>query len=101
MYPIILSFSQVPILTEQLDHALCKLSWAPSGQLLAVGDVDGVLHIFEAGEVRLEGEWLCLWGLYYVWQLECLITNSVLGFVYCLGFAICSLAIKPLNTAVV
>ena len=42
---------QVPILTEQLDRALNKVRWAPTGQLLACGDFEGGIHIYEAGEV--------------------------------------------------
>ena len=96
----------MPILTEQLDHALCKLSWAPSGQLVAVGDVDGTLHVFEAGEVRTDG-WkrggkvVCValqeLGLYYVQQCECLIASVFLRFVCCLGFAVCNCVNKPLK----
>lgn len=41
----------MPILTEGLDIALSKVSWSPNGLLLAVGDVDGNIHIYEAGEV--------------------------------------------------
>ena len=44
--------SQVPLLTEQLDVALSKLRWCSTGHLLACGDTEGRVHIFEAGEVR-------------------------------------------------
>ena len=43
--------SQVPLLTEQLDVALSKLRWCSTGHLLACGDTEGRVHIFEAGEV--------------------------------------------------
>jgi len=42
--------TEVPLLTEQLDVALCKLHWSPSGHHLACGDSEGRVHIFEAGE---------------------------------------------------
>ena len=45
--------SKVPILTEVLDTALSKVQWSPNGQLLAVGDIEGTIHIYEAGEVSL------------------------------------------------
>ena len=66
----------MPILTEQLDHALCKLSWAPSGQLVAVGDVDGALHVFEAGEVRTDGWGAELFVLHFK-SWDCIMFNSV------------------------
>jgi hypothetical protein len=43
--------SEVPILTEVVDVALAKVQWSPNGQLLAAGDVEGSLYIYEAGEV--------------------------------------------------
>ena len=46
-----LSLSQVPLLTEQLDVAMSKLRWCSTGHLLACGDTEGRVHIFEAGEV--------------------------------------------------
>ena len=42
---------QVPILTENLDTALSKLCWAPTGHHLVTGDCEGRVSVFEAGEV--------------------------------------------------
>lgn len=42
---------QIPTLTENLDACLSKLHWAPNGHYVAVGDCEGKVHIFEAGEV--------------------------------------------------
>jgi dynein intermediate chain len=41
---------EVPTLTENLDACLSKLHWAPNGHYVAVGDCEGKVHIFEAGE---------------------------------------------------
>lgn len=48
---LVLFLVQVPVLTETLDVALTKVRWGPNGQLLAVSDVEGVIHIYEVGEV--------------------------------------------------
>ena len=42
---------QIPILSESLDVCLSKLHWAPNGHHVAVGDCEGKVHIYEAGEV--------------------------------------------------
>lgn len=42
---------QIPILSEALDICLSKLHWAPTGHHVAVGDIEGKVHIYEAGEV--------------------------------------------------
>lgn len=42
---------QVPILSEALDVCLSKLHWAPTGHHVAVGDCEGKVYIYEAGEV--------------------------------------------------
>ncbi len=34
-----------------MDCALSKVQWSHNGQLLAVGDIEGTIHIYEAGEV--------------------------------------------------
>ena len=34
-----------------LDSALSRVRWSPNGQVLAVGDIEGVIYIYEAGEV--------------------------------------------------
>jgi dynein intermediate chain len=41
---------QVPTLTESLDACLSKLHWAPNGHHIAVGDCEGKIHVYEAGE---------------------------------------------------
>lgn len=52
---IFLFVCQIPILSEVLDTALSKVQWSPNGQLLAVGDVEGTIYIYEAGEVSTVG----------------------------------------------
>lgn len=52
--------TEVPILTEMLDTALARVRWSPNGQVLAVGDIEGVIYIYEAGEalcVPQPNEW--------------------------------------------
>lgn len=45
------SDTEVPILSEALDVCLSKLHWAPTGHHVAVGDCEGKVYIYEAGEV--------------------------------------------------
>ena len=39
-------------MSESLDSSLCKIRWSPNGHHLACGDINGGVHLYEAGEVR-------------------------------------------------
>ena len=49
---VLMCLLQVPILSEGLDCALSKCRWSPNGHYIACGDVEGKVHVYEAGEVR-------------------------------------------------
>lgn len=50
----------MPILSEALDVCLSKLHWAPTGHHVAVGDCEGKVYIYEAGEVCTSDGVLCV-----------------------------------------